>query len=219
MGRGNKEPKIRGPDIFKLWKTTTGIPLKLQIEILIYRRTDIPANRFLGDIMTHRYFVVGILVLGVIALLLPGPVSGQADMLVLSGDFHQASGWGCVGMPVAGAPGIITVTADQQTSRNLVVNANSLTANPDGSIWVIPTFYSVQNSGSSRPVNYAYSGMQIAMVGDIIYVFTQNSSTQLDLNSFIITGGSSPLTANWASPKTVLFSSSGTSMSLFKVIP
>lgn len=122
-------------------------------------------------------------------------------------------------MPIGGAPGIVTIVADQHTSGNLIATANSFTANADGTIWIIPNSYSLAESGSSRAVNFQYSGLQAALVDDIIYVFTQNSSTLLDLNAGIITGGTTSGTMSWATAKSVQYTSPGGGMSMFKALP
>ena len=161
-------------------------------------------------ILAHRDQKLLWLVLGLLLIIIPSPVCGGfVGPIGLSGYFHQASAWGCVGMPVGGAPGIVTIVADQRTSGNLIVTANNFTANPDGTIWVIPLPYPLAESGSSHAVNFQYSGLQAVLLDDIIYVFTQNSATLLDLNSGTITGGVTSGTMNWATAKSVQYTSLG----------
>ncbi len=170
-------------------------------------------------ILAHRDQKLLWLVLGLLLIIIPSPVCGGfVGPIGLSGYFHQASAWGCVGMPVGGAPGIVTIVADQRTSGNLIVTANNFTANPDGTIWVIPLPYPLAESGSSHAVNFQYSGLQAVLLDDIIYVFTQNSATLLDLNSGTITGGVTSGTMNWATAKSVQYTSLGGGMSMFKAL-
>ncbi|MCX6697595.1 MAG: hypothetical protein NTV84_08595, partial [Methanoregula sp.] len=171
-------------------------------------------------IRAHRNPVLLLLVLGLLLIIIPSPVCGGFDgPIPLDGNFIKASAWGCVGMPVGGLPGIVTIVADQQTSGNLIVNANSFKANPDGTIWIIPNSYSLTESGSSHAVNFQYSGLQAALVSDIIYVFTQNSPSLLNLDTCTITGGSTSGTINWATAKSVQYTSPGGGMSMFKALP
>ena len=168
----------------------------------------------------HRYLVLLLLVLGLLLIVIPLPVyGGFVGPIPLSGDYHQASAWGCVGMPIGGAPGIVTIVADQQTSGTLIATANSFTANADGTIWIIPNSYSLTKSGSSQAVNFQYSGLQAVLLDNIIYVFTQNSPTLLNLDSCTITGGATSGTVNWAAGKSVQYSSPGSGMSMFKALP
>ncbi len=171
------------------------------------------------QINAHRNLVLVLLVVGLL-LIIPGPVCGDFDGPILTeNQYIQASAWGCVGMPIGGAPGIVTVVADKQTSATLIVKANSFTANPDGTIWYLANSYYLSESGLSQAVNFQYSGLQTALVNGIIYVFTQNSETLLDLNSGTITGGATSGTVNWATAKSVQYSSPGGGMSMFKVLP
>ena len=167
----------------------------------------------------HRYQVLLLLVVGLFLIIIPTPVSGSLNPVLMGDIFHQASAWGCVGMSVGGAPGVVTVVADKQTSGNLLIKANSFTANSDGTVWYAANSYPVTESGSSQAVNFQYSGLQAALVNGVIYVFTQNSPTLLDLNSGIITGGAQSGTMNWATAKSVQYSIPGEGMSMFKALP
>lgn len=170
-------------------------------------------------LLVYRHLMLIVMMSGLLICNISGIVSGDmVPPIPVGWDYHQASAWGCAGMTVGGQPGVVTIVADRQTSGNLIVNANSFTPDSNGGLNFISNSYPLSSSGSSSAFNFAYRGLQAALVDNIIYCFIQNSQTTLDLNSFSVTGSASRGTVNWGPAKAVQFSSAGTAMSMFKAI-